>query len=110
MLLSKLRNDSIQLAELKRTLFAHGYAVFGSYIVYKDSRIAKIEVRSDGVWLFTHSRKKGYCRRYKVRNASVALHKLRQSYLNFLEAAERPGVRLPRVPIARPSRTNALTS
>jgi hypothetical protein len=110
MLLSQLRNDKVGMAELRRTLFRHGYAVFESYIVYKDSRIARMQVTPDGVWLWTHSRKKGYSLGYKVRNLSVALHKLRQSYRNFLEAAEKPGVKLPKVVIHRPVRANALAS
>lgn len=110
MLLSQLRNDKVEMTELRRTLFSHGYAVFEQYIVYKDSRIAKMQLRPDGLWLWTHSPKKGYSLSYKVRNVSVALYKLRQSYLNFLKAADRPGVKLPKILISRSARTNALAS
>ncbi len=110
MLWSQLRNDKISTAELRRELFRHGYAIFESYIVYKESRIAKFQVRPDGVWLWTHSAKKGYSLSYKVRSMAVALYKLRRSYRNFLAAAERPGVKLPKIQIHRPIRPNALAS
>ncbi len=69
----------------------YGYMFSPPYIVYKDKRVARIESREGAVWVVTHSRKKGYSQRYKVRNAHVLMYKLRKSYRNFLDAAEKPG-------------------
>lgn len=98
-LVSNLRAETVSVKDFRRMLGNEGYAVQSPYIVYKDCRIAKFEVRGDAVRIFTHSKKRGYARSHRVRNLMVALHKLRESYRNFVYASEKPGVRLPTIRI-----------
>jgi|GEM_PF-5368226 len=84
----------IQWKVLRRALTDKGYAIYEPYIVYKGCRVAKYEVNPvDGsVSVCTHSKSRGYCHAYRVRDLDIALYRIRRSYKNFLYAAEKPGV------------------
>lgn len=97
---------------VKRALSSRGYAIREPYVVYKDCRVARIQIdKNERIWLFTHSRRKAYTNRYQIRDMVVALYRVRQSYLNFLYAASRPGVSIPRIEVnLQPSGTRSSVS
>lgn len=85
---------------VKRALSSRGYAIREPYVLYKDCRVARIQIdKKDRIWLFTHSRNKAYANRHRIRDMVVALYIVRKSYLNFLYAASRPGVSVPRIEV-----------
>jgi hypothetical protein len=89
-----LLQKPVQWKTLRRALTDRGYAIYEPYIVYKGCRVGKFEVNpeDDSVIIYTHSRRRGYCRAYLVRDLEIAMQTIRKSYKNFLYAAERPGV------------------
>ncbi|MDJ1504812.1 hypothetical protein [Xanthocytophaga agilis] len=90
----------VSMPFVRRALSSRGYAIREPYVLYKDCRVAKIQVdKKERIWLFTHSRHKPYVNRYRVWDMVVVLYRVRQSYLNFLYAASRPGVSIPRIEI-----------
>ncbi len=94
MALDRLWEKPIHWKLLRRTLTDRGYAINDPYIVYKGCRVGKFLINpvDDSVVIYTHSKRKGYCRKYLVRDVEVAMFIIRRSYKNFLYAAERPGV------------------
>ncbi len=89
-----LLKKPVQWKTLRRALTDKGYAIYEPYIVYKGCRVSKFEVNptDDSVIIYTHSKSRGYCKSYQVRDLEIALFKIRKSYKNFLYAAEKPGV------------------
>ncbi|MDJ1480110.1 hypothetical protein QNI16_06400 [Cytophagaceae bacterium YF14B1] len=108
LVLDWLLQKPIQWKVLRKALINKGYAIYDPYIVYKGCRVGRFSVNpvTEAVTIYTHSKHRGYCHSYVVRDLEIALHKIRRSYKNFIYASEQPGaaVREIKIPVKSNSR------
>lgn len=105
-----LLEKPIQWRILRKALTNKGYAIYDPYIVYKGCRVGRffVDPETENVTIYTHSKHRGYCHSYTVRDLEVALYKIRKSYRNFIYAAERPGAAVREVKVRVKSNSNIL--